>query len=111
MLSFKKIIENMVENECENFVWNKSEKIATVSNVTFEKMDSETIRFEATVKVEYTEYTFGGIVTDMGRVFVGSILREGMRCTEKDEKGDWITESAKPFSELVYGEALTKYAF
>lgn len=112
MISYKGIVRNMIERTVDHFVYEKAKKFASIINVTMEKTDEgDSIHFKAIVKVDYGEYEIGGIVDEDGHVFIGSIYYEGMRCTEKDENGEWILESAKPYSKFIYGEALETFTF
>ena len=111
MISFKGIVRNMIENKVNQFVREKG-KFADVTDIIMEKgSTNDVIVFKATAKVDYNEYDVGGCVNEDGEVFIGSVAYEGMRCTEKDEHGEWILESAKHYERFIYGEALEAFKF
>lgn len=111
MISFKGIVRNMIDRAVDQFVYEKAKKFADITDIVMEKTDTDSIHFKATAKVDYNEYEIGGIVDEYGHVFIASIYYEGMRCTEKDEHGEWIMESAKHYTRFVYGEALESFNF
>ena len=112
MISYKGIVRNMIEREVDHFVYEKADKFADITDIIMEKTDTnDYIHFRATAKVDYNEYEIGGVVDEYGHLFIGSVYYEGMRCTEKDEHGEWIMESAKPYTRLIYGEALESFTF
>lgn len=111
MISYKQIIKNMVEDTVEDFVWKTAERIATVNEITLDKLDTETIRFIAKIEVGYKDFEVHGCMDDRGNTWIGSIEYTVMRCTEKDENGDWITASAREHHRFIYGDALKTFKF
>lgn len=111
-LTYIQIIRNIVEGCITDMVWKNAERVPTCSDdgIQFDQ-DEDLIHFTAEITVKYNDYTVHGAVTVHGEAFVSMIEYRRMRCTEKDENGDWITESAKPYHKLVYGEALKNFKF
>lgn len=111
MISYKQIIKNMVEYEVEKFINKRSGRYGNIKELTIEKLDSQTLHFIVKADVNYNTFEIGGIIDEFGNITIGHVSRDGMRCTEKDASGEWITESAKPFHEFICGDALKTYAF
>lgn len=112
MISYKGIVRNMIEREVDHFIYEKADEFGDITDIIMEKTDEgDGIQFKATAKVKYEEYEIGGIVDEDGHVFIGSVYYEGLRCTEKDEYGEWIFASAKPYTKLIYGKALDSFKF
>ena len=109
-LSCKKIIENMIEAHVRQYVWENAEGFADIDGIELQA-DSDLIHFTLTAKVDYRKYIIRGAVDAEGYPFISMIEYHGMRCTERDAKGEWIDESAKPFTKLVYGDALKTFKF
>ena len=112
MISYKGIVRNMIEREVDHFIYEKTDVFGDITDIIMEKTDEgDKIHFNATAEVKYEEYEIGGVVDEDGHVFIGSVYYEGMRCTEKDEHGNWILESAKRYTRFIYGEALEAFTF
>ena len=109
-LSIKKIITNMITSKIESMAWDNAHKIANVDNIVLTS-ETDIIRFEASITVNYHDYTINGAIDENGETWISIITLKRMRCTEKDESGEWITESAKPYTKLIYGESITKFQF
>lgn len=110
-LTYKQILKNMIDNYLYKYVRERKETFPTITDIALDKHDEETIMFSANVKVEYNTFDVHGYMDQDGDIAVTSINYDGMRCTEKDEDGWWITESAKPFNLFVYGKDLKDFDF
>lgn len=110
-LTYKQILKNMIQNYLYRFVRNRNDTFPTITDIVLEKNDEETIMFSANVEVDYNTFDVHGGMDQDGDIIVTSITYDGMRCTEKDENGWWITESAKPFHRFIFGEALKDFDF
>ena len=113
VIGFKAIIKNMVESKIHDMVWKQADKVADVEGVEFDLSDKELGHptFTATVEVNWHKYIIHGYVDTYGTIRVCSITYHRMVCQRKDEHGDWITESAKPVTKFVYGDALKGFKF
>lgn len=110
-LTYKQILKNMIDNYLYRFVRNRNDTFPTITDITLDKNDEDSILFTANVKVEYNTFEVHGCMDRVGDMAVTSITYDGMRCTEKDKDGWWITESAKPFHRFIYGDALKEFNF
>ena len=109
-LSCRKIIETMIEEHVRQYVWENADTFGDIYGIELQA-DSDLIHFTMNAKVDYREYIIRGAVDANGCPFISMIEYHGMRCTEKDANGEWIDESAKPYTRLVYGDALKTFKF
>ena len=122
MTSYKKIIENRVLLYVERFIEKKAAteekpyRFAHLVEGSFsmtpdKDIDHPYFSVKYTVSGSYGDYEVHGYVDDYGDVTVTSVTFDRMICQEKDADGWWITESAKPVHEFLFGKALDEFCF
>lgn len=110
-LTYKQILKNMIDNYLYKYVRTRNDTFPTITDITLSKDSEDMILFSANVKVRYNTFDVRGYMDEIGNMYVTSVTYDGMRCTEKDKDGWWITESAKPFHRFIYGDALKEFDF
>lgn len=113
MTGYKQIIENMVDSSVHAYVEKKvGGYVSYPDKVTlYLEKDFDHPQFKAEIRIGWKGYTVSGYVDTYGDVRICSVSFDRMRCQEKDKNGDWITESAKPVHELLYGDELERFKF
>lgn len=117
MIGYKKIIENMVEMEVENFIEKKTEGKQFAYTVDDSlKLSTEDKNFghpcfELKVSVSYRTYEVHGYVSEFGSVIISSVNFD--RDYVKDQnRADWFSkDNIKHVHEFLYGDKLNEFKF
>lgn len=117
MVGYKKIIENMVEMEVENFIEKRNDRkyfaypVEGSLELSTEDKNFGHPVFVLQVFVNYRKYEVHGYVDDYGTVVVSSVNFD--RDYVKDqERVDWYAdENVKHVHEFLYGDKLNEFKF
>ena len=117
MVGYKKIIENMVELEVENYIEKRTEKnvfaypVSGTLELSVEDKSFGHPTFKVEFMVKYRKYEVHGYVNDLGSVIISSISFD--RDYVKDqERLDWYADENvihKHF--FLYGEKMDQFKF
>ena len=107
-LTYIQIIKNMVESYLHDYIMNRCEHWANVSEINLARFDDRLIAWTAIVKVNHWAYEIHGIMNEYGRIDISSISYDR---TRSDSEEWWKPENQYQVHEFLYGDKLEAFAF